>query len=118
MGPAAGLFEHPFYAGLRRALKPDGLLVAQTESPFFNRDIVRRTYSSLFKLFKVTRLFLACIPIFPGGLWTFTLASQRHDPLKAEPRGDLVRSMGLQYYNREVHHAAFALPEFVKKIIY
>src|SRR5690606_33283309 len=40
VGAAVGLFSKDFYQDLYRAVGPDGLIVAQTESPFYNADLI------------------------------------------------------------------------------
>ena len=35
VGPAAKLFEKGFYEGIAKALKEDGVFVAQTDNPWF-----------------------------------------------------------------------------------
>ncbi|HAG09626.1 MAG TPA: spermidine synthase [Desulfotomaculum sp.] len=111
IGAATGLFEAAFYRNVAEALTEDGLFVAQTESPFFNRDLIRRAYREVAEIFPLTRLYLANIPSYPGGLWTFTLGSKRHDPLKINK--PVLASLNTKYYSLEVHKAAFTLPPFV-----
>ena len=80
VGAAVGLFSPEFYADVRKALRPGGIMVAQTESPFFNQDLIRRTQAGIRASFPVTRLYLASVPTYPSGLWSFTLGSLTHDP--------------------------------------
>lgn len=115
VGSAVGLFSPEFYADVRKALREDGIMVAQTESPFFNQDLIRRTQAGISAAFPVTRLYLAHVPTYPSGLWSFTLGSLRHDPLQVDPAA--IREMPTKYYNRDVHFAAFQLPSFVKDLV-
>src|SRR5690625_1489036 len=41
LGPAVGLFKQEFYEDVARSLKADGLMVAQTESPWLTPEVVR-----------------------------------------------------------------------------
>jgi spermidine synthase len=111
IGAATGLFEAAFYQKVAEALTEDGLFVAQTESPFFNRDLIRHVYREVAKIFSLTRLYLANIPSYPGGLWTFILGSKKYNPLKVNKR--ILASLNTKYYSLEVHKAAFTLPPFV-----
>jgi len=111
IGAATGLFEAAFYQNIAEALTEDGLFVAQTESPFFNRDLIRRVNREVAEIFPLARLYLANIPSYPGGLWTFTLGSKKYDPLKVNKR--ILASLNTKYYSLEVHKAAFTLPPFV-----
>ncbi|MGB9887478.1 MAG: polyamine aminopropyltransferase [Moorellales bacterium] len=115
VGPAEGLFSAEFYRNAYRALRDDGVFVAQTESPFFNRDLLARIYRDVSGVFPVCRLYLAPVPTYPGGLWTFTVGSKRFDPAVVEPR--MPQGVTTRYYNPAVHRAAFALPNFVRELI-
>ncbi len=115
VGPAEGLFREEFYRSVSKALAPEGLFVGQTESPFFNGDLIKSIHEGLNRIFPVVRLYLANIPTYPGGLWSISMGSKQADPLSA----DLKRAEGLKtrYYSAEVHRGCFALPLFVKQLI-
>ncbi|GAB6172454.1 spermidine synthase [Paradesulfitobacterium aromaticivorans] len=115
IGPAEGLFALDFYREIHAALKEDGLMVAQTESPFFNAELISRVVKDISSVFQVTKLYLASIPTYPSGLWSFTLGSKRWDPEKVEEAQ--IPELGTKYYNAGVHHACFKLPNFVKELI-
>ncbi|MCL0107731.1 polyamine aminopropyltransferase, partial [Peptococcaceae bacterium] len=70
IGPAVGLFARDFYQNVFEALTDDGIFVAQTESPWFNRDLIARVYKDISSIFPITRLMLAYIPSYPGGMWS------------------------------------------------
>lgn len=114
VGPAVGLFDKTFYAWAHDSLTAEGVLVAQTESPFFNRSIIERAYGGIASVFPLARLYLASIPTYPSGLWSFTLGSKGRDPLSVEV--DL-GGIDTVYYNAGVHRGAFQLPSFVQEII-
>jgi spermidine synthase len=115
IGPAEGLFAREFYEGIFEALKDDGLFVAQTESPLFNADLISRVYRDIASIYPVTRLYLAHVPTYPSGMWSFTLGSKRYDPLEADP--NQFPSLDTKYYTPELHRAAFALPRFVRELL-
>ncbi|MEW6275559.1 MAG: polyamine aminopropyltransferase [Bacillota bacterium] len=115
VGPAEGLFSAAFYRDVFRALTDDGLFVAQTESPFFNGELISRVFQDISGIFPVTRLYLACVPTYPGGLWTFTLGSKKYDPLQVEVAG--LPELGTRYYSPAVHKSAFVLPPFVADLL-
>ena len=112
VGPAVGLFSEEFYRNIYRALKKDGLMVAQTESPFFNQDLISGVYSRLNRVFPLTKLYLASVPTYPSGLWSFTAASKCYDPLECRKK-----PVTTKYYNFDVHQGAFALPNFVRELL-
>lgn len=115
IGPAVGLFAKEFYASVYEALTEDGIFVAQTESPFFESELIRRVFKDVKDIFPVAKLLLANIPTYPGGLWTFTMGSKKYDPEQADLSN--IPSLNTKYYSPEVHKAAFVLPPFVQEII-
>ena len=110
---AAGLFEAPFYRDLRQALHEDGMVIAQTESPFSDASVVKGAYDALRRVFPEVRLCWGAMPTYPTGMWTYTVGSSSYDP--SVP----VRSCppGTRYYTPDVHRAAFALPAFLSELI-
>lgn len=114
VGPAEGLFNRAFYENVRRALKPDGLVVCQTASPFFHQKMIREVHQTLADLFPITRLYLACVPTYPSGLHSFVVASKRHDP-KRGPQQPV--SFETRWYTDQVHRAAFVLPPMIAQVV-
>lgn len=115
IGPAEGLFSAGFYGDLAAALKDDGIFVAQTESPFLNRNLITRLHRDIAGIFPITRLFLANIPTYPGGLWSFTMGSKKYDPLKFDQKK--IPEMKTRYYSPAIHQACFVLPPFVQELL-
>ena len=115
IGPGVGLFSRDFFGDVHKALKPDGLFVQQTESPFYHRPLISRIYRDIADFFPVTRMYLAAIPLYPGGLHSFTLGSKLYDPATVTLPEQLPFST--RYYNQEVHRSCLALPNFVKELI-
>lgn len=113
VGPAVELFSPGFYQDCFNALKEDGMLVVQSESPFFNDNVIKMAYGGIKQSFPLTKLYLANIPTYPSGLWSFTIGSKRHDPESV----DAANSKPGRYYTRELHQAAFKLPAFVQNIL-
>jgi len=110
---AAGLFEEAFFRDVHRALRDDGMVVSQTESPMGHPDILRTAYREMKKVFPVVELCWGIMPTYPTGSWTYTLASKIHDPrkpLRLPPEGT-------KYYSPKIHEACFVLPPFLEKIL-
>lgn len=114
IGPAVGLFAKEFYASVHRALKHDGIFVAQTESPYKDPDLIARVHADVSSLFAQTHLYLAYIPTYPTGMWSFTMGSKQHSPLAGPVTS---RATDTRYYTPDIHRAAFALPRFVEEIL-
>ncbi len=113
VGPAVGLFTGEFYQNISEALKPQGIMVAQTESPFYNGDLIHSVTQRIQKVFPLTRLYLAAVPTYPSGLWSFTLGSKVHDPLKVKA----FKELDTRYYSPELHKSSFVLPGFVRELM-
>ncbi len=118
-GIAEVLFSKEFYSNVYGALTDNGILTVQSESPFYHADTLRKIYRSLKEIFPIVRVYLAPIPSYPSGLWSFTLASKKFDPLSLnkERIKEMLRRFSTKYYNEEIHFACFALPNFVKEVI-
>ncbi|AYO30655.1 polyamine aminopropyltransferase [Biomaibacter acetigenes] len=115
LGPAVGLFSREFYKDVFSALNNDGIMVAQTESPFFYGDFLKRVYGDISSIFRFTNIYTAVIPTYPGAFWTFTMGSKSIDPTAVDP-GELP-DLDTKYYSRDIHKSCFVLPPFVKNII-
>ncbi len=124
LGFGLGLYETSFYQDCARILKPRGLLVTVSESPFdpAYRHVVRDVRRELRAFFPVVETYLAYIPTYQTGMWSFAIASKALHPLRdydARRAAELIRPFEaqLKYYNPEVHTASFALPSFVKRLV-
>jgi len=123
VGPAEGLFEKDFYKLCLDALTDDGVLTAQTESPWVESyyPSMRKVFTALDELFDVSKMYLSYIPLYPAGMWSMACATKGEDPLSSKVTKRIRSNPGLlkslNYYNEEVHFGAFALPNFVKKIV-
>lgn len=123
VGPAEGLFNEAFYQQVHRCLTDDGVLVAQSESPMFNAPVFQSVFQCHQRIFGANNVhcYLAFIPTYPTGMWSFAYASKGSaHPLKsfdADRASQFSKSKGLKYYNEMVHSAAFALPNFVRDLL-
>lgn len=115
VGPAVGLFTIKFYKAIYEALKEDGIFVAQTESPFFHKELIKNVYTDVKSLFPITKLYTCAIPTYPSGYWSFTMGSKKYNPLEIDL--DSIPKLNTKYYCPEIHKAVFALPKFVSNII-
>ncbi|MGI5920817.1 MAG: polyamine aminopropyltransferase [Syntrophomonadaceae bacterium] len=113
VGPAVQLFSKPFYQNVYEALHDDGMLVVQSESPFFNEDIISMAYGGIKHVFPITKFYLAYVPTYPSGMWSFTIGSKKHDPEKVVS----TPSVDYKYYTPDIHKAAFILPPFVQQLL-
>lgn len=109
VGPAKALFEQSFYENIFRALKEDGLMVCQSQSPLFHRTVMKETIRHIRNLFPVTKVYTATVPTYPGGFWSFTLGSKKHQELRVN---DFHKDT--KYVNQSILQSCFDLPEFLK----
>ena len=56
IGPAVGLFEENFYQLVFSALKSDGIMIAQSESPFYHAEIQKSMYQNLRVVFPLVKM--------------------------------------------------------------
>jgi spermidine synthase len=118
VGPAEGLFSAPFYKECRRALRPGGLIVQQSESPMLYLPIITGMHKELKKAGYPdirTLLFPQCT--YPSGWWSATMACK--DGVIPEFRRAAAerRSFQTRYYDADIHAAAFALPPFLREAL-
>jgi spermidine synthase len=114
VGCAEGLFRNPFYEDVKKALKKGGIMAQQTESPIYEITWFTRIYKELDASFPHVHCYQAVIPMYPGALWTFTLAGTDTDPRLHFSRNRALALEDLRYYSAEMHEAAFVLPRWVR----
>lgn len=119
-GPGEGLFTKEFYGNCFNALKDDGILVNQHETPYYAdyAKSMQRAHKRIKEFFPVCRVYQAHIPTYPSGHWLFGFASKKYDPIK-DLDAEKWNSLGLKtkYYNTELHKGAFALPNYVTELL-
>jgi len=119
VGPAKGLFEREFYKNLYNCLSEDGVMIQQTESPLFNRDLIFNIKTYLREAgFNIIKPLVYAIPTYPSGFWSFTLASKKYNPLDVSPEKikKKLKSIETKYYDEDVHRGVFlAVPKFLKE---
>ena len=110
VGQAARLYSESFYAACHAALGDEGIMIAQSESPLFHADLIhtmrermtRAGYASVQTL---------CFPqcSYPSGWWSASMARKSVD-------AENIRHVELEtgYYNKDIHQAALAVPQFMR----
>ncbi len=118
-GPAEGLFSGEFYSNVKRALKDNGLVVAQAENPYYDTKWMMRSVNNMRKAFlDKVECYLAYIPTYPSGMWNFAIGYKDKAPsLSFEKERYEKLQLKFKYYNDSIHKACFALPEFVKDLL-
>ncbi len=119
-GPGEGLFTREFYGNCFKALKEDGVMVNQHESPFYDEDAhaCQRAHKNIAASFPIHKVYQAHIPTYPSGHWLFGFASKKYHPLRDldETRWNM-RSLRCRYYTTTLHKGAFYLPRYVEELL-
>ena len=119
-GPGEGLFTREFYGNCFKALRDDGIMVNQHESPFYPEDALacQRAHKRIVESFPVSRVYQAHIPTYPSGHWLFGFASKKYHPLKDldEKRWN-ARGLKCRYYTTTLHKGAFYIPAYVEELL-
>jgi spermidine synthase len=120
-GPSTLLYTPDFYRACAARLNPVGAMTLHIASPVAHPGRVREGLAALRTAFPRVTPYLASIPLY-GGMWMMACASGTLDPRKLAAhevdRRLAQRQIGeLQYYNGDVHRAAHALPNFVRRLV-
>jgi len=119
-GPGEGLFTKEFYGSCFNALKADGIMVNQHESPFYAEDAaaMQQAHKRIVESFPISRVYQAHIPTYPSGHWLFGFASKKYHPVKDyNPTKWSMLGMKTRYYTPQLHVGSFALPSYVEELL-
>ena len=119
-GPGEGLFTREFYGNCYKALREDGIMVNQHESPFYDVDAIamQRAHKRIVESFHISRVYQAHIPTYPSGHWLFGFASKVYHPVRDLRARDWNKLEILtRYYNPNLHRGSFALPNYVQRLL-
>lgn len=119
-GPGEGLFTKEFYGNCDKALKADGIMVNQHESPFYGDDAVacQRAHKRIVESFPISRVYQAHIPTYPSGHWLFGFASKKYHPTDdLQATAWNLRGLKTRYYTTRLHQGAFLLPAYVEELL-
>jgi spermidine synthase len=118
-GPGEGLFTREFFGSCFKALREDGIMVNQHESPFYPDDAaaMQRAHKRIVESFPISRVYQAHIPTYPSGHWLFGFASKKYHP--TDLRRDAWKALRIptKYYNLNLHLGSFYLPNYVERML-
>jgi len=119
IGPAEGLFNQAFFASCYRALKADGILVQQSESPLALLDLIIAMRAEMGKAgFAVFQTLPFPQPCYPTGWWSCTMSRKTADTGFAfRTRDAETKPFSTHYYSAAIHRAAQVLPPFVAEAL-
>jgi predicted membrane-bound spermidine synthase len=114
VGPAAALFEKPYFQLLHDALTPGGNISTQAECLWLHLQLIEELRRTTLDVFETAEYAFTTIPTYPSGQIGFLVCS-------TAPNRDLKTALrtipNTRYYNSDVHQAAFVLPEFGRSVI-
>jgi spermidine synthase len=117
VGPAEGLFNKAFYDSCFRALKDDGILVQQSESPLVHLALIDAMRAEMGKAgFTAFQTLPFPQPCYPTGWWSCTLARKAggFDFRESDARA---KRFATKYYSADIHRGAQHLPPFVAEAL-
>ena len=118
VGPATGLFNRAFFESCFRALKDDGILVQQSESPLVLLDLIRDIRAEMGKAgFDSFQTLPFPQPCYPSGWWSCTLARKGGRGFGFREDDAAAKAFATKYYSADIHRAARVLPPFVAEAL-
>lgn len=122
VGPGKALFGETFYERVRAALAPGGFATFQTGVPFYQPQEFTDALLELRSAFPRSGLYLTVVPTYIGGFMALAWAGNGKGlgtpaGVKRARAGFAAARLKTDYYNTEIHTAAFALPEWIKQLV-
>lgn len=110
--------QESYFALMKRALKPNGIVCSQAGTIWTNIEHVRETLDHCRAQFPVTGYASTSVPSYPCGQIGFVIGSSDPSSILSSPKVEFtdmeIDSMSLRYYTSAVHRAAFVLPRFAQ----
>jgi spermidine synthase len=123
VGPGKALFGETFYDRVKGALRKGGYATFQTGVPFYQPWEITEALQDLATFFPRSGLYLTVVPTYIGGFMALSWATKGGKPLgtaagiKKATSAYKKAKLKTDYYNPEIHAAAFALPQWIKKLV-
>ena len=123
VGPGKALFGETFYDRVKGALKKGGYATFQTGVPFYQPWEITEALQELSRFFPRSGLYLSVVPTYIGGFMALSWATKGGKPLgtaagiKKAAKAYKKAKLKTDYYNPAVHAAAFALPNWIAKLV-
>ena len=110
-----GLFTVSFYRDCLNALTEQGILASQVGDISFDTGIVLGAFNKLKEVFPIVRIYLAPIPSYTLVPYSFAFCSNVIHPERGLGLSRFLKNFQSRYYNAQIHQAAFALPEQLRR---
>ena len=122
-GPAYLLYTQEFYDLLRKRLRSDGLMVAQSgpTGPAFYEQCFSAVANTIGAAFPGAHLYEAFVPSF-GSTWGFVVGTTGPDPTglsvdEVDRRIEQRVSRGLRHYDGVTHRGMFSVPKYLREAL-
>jgi spermidine synthase len=121
VGPGKALFGETFYDRVKAALKDGGYATFQTGVPFYQPWEITEALKELSQFFPQSGLYLTVVPSYIGGFMALSWAGKGKrlgTPAGIKRAKAAFKRFKLKtdYYNPDIHAAAFALPEWIRRL--
>jgi spermidine synthase len=124
VGPGKALFGDTFYDRVLGALRPGGFATFQTGVPFYQPWEITEALEDLAEFFPRFGLYLTVVPTYIGGFMALSWAGKGRSAqlgtsagIKRAAAAYKRAKLKTDYYNPAVHAAAFALPEWIVRLV-
>jgi spermidine synthase len=107
---------------VRNALRPGGFATFQTGVPFYQPWEITDALKELRGFFPQSGMYLTVVPTYVGGYMALSWAGKGKSlgtpaGIRAAARRFKAARLKTDYYNPAIHTAAFALPEWVARLV-
>jgi len=123
VGPGKALFGETFYDRIHGALRKGGYATFQTGVPFYQPWEITEALQELKRFFPKCGLYLTVVPTYIGGFMALSWATKGGKALgtpagiKKATSAYKRAKLKCDYYNPQIHAAAFALPNWIGKLV-
>lgn len=113
IGEAEKLFTAEFYELMVKALADNGVITTQCEQMYFHATLIKKMWDIAKRSVQHPAYYYTLVPTYPGGGIGFLYMSDSlwQKGLDKPYPGEM------HYLNRDIHAAAFALPEFFRRFL-
>jgi spermidine synthase len=122
VGPGKALFGETFYDRVKAGLKKGGFATFQTGVPFYQPWEITDALKELREFFPHAGLYLTVVPTYIGGFMALSWAGTTKplgtpSGIRRARKAFESAKMKTDYYNPDMHEAAFALPEWIRRLV-
>lgn len=121
VGPAADLFEMPFYKAMYDALRAGGRVSTQAESMWLHEKIIGKLVKFTSQMFEHVGYITVQIPTYPGGqIGVLQCAKPGASPqtfAEFQSSRPVPDDMKLKYYSQAMHASRWVVPKFLQDTI-